>query len=346
MKEYYEGLRLYREKQCVSALMVDGPDAGKKALFTIETGKPEQIAGDLTAISPELISKMAEESTVLADTARGRVFLERIGGKRKLVICGAGHVSMPVIRIGKMLEYEVTVIDDREEYTASAAEAGADRVLCEAFTDALRKTPGDTETAFVIVTREHRYDLECLRTVLQTPYQYAGMMGSKSRTRLVRKQLLQEGYSEESLDQVHMPVGLKIHSQTPEEIAVSIMAEVISVMNAHKSGSGFPDGMAEKILMIRKGERFEKAVLTMIVKKDGEAPREPGARMLIFPDGTFMGTVGGGYAENRILDAGRAMLEGEERNKLITISMHADNDNENTMLCGGEITVYLEVIAP
>ena len=68
--------------------------------------------------------------------------------------------------------------------------------------------------------------------------------------------------------------------------------------------------------------------------------------MLIFPDGTFMGTVGGGYAENRILDAGRAMLEGEERNKLITISMHADNDNENTMLCGGEITVYLEVIAP
>ena len=346
MKEYYEGLRLCHERLCVSAVVIDGPDAGKKALFAVDTGRPEQTAGDLSGVDPDLICRAAETGPLLSGSNGSYVFLEPFGGRRKLVICGAGHVSMPIVRIAKMLGYEITVIDDREEYAERASEAGADKVLCEAFPDALQKIAGDTETAFVIVTREHRYDVECLRVVLKKTFRYVGMMGSRSRTALIRKQMEEEGVSREILETIHMPIGLKIHSQTPEEIAVSVMAEVISVMNDRRAGSGFPEDMAEKIRLIRRGERFEKAVLAVIVKKEGEAPREPGTKMLILPDGTFTGTVGGGYAEAKILEAGRSMLAGEERDTLLTISMHADKKEQNVMLCGGEITVYLEVIEP
>ena len=312
-----------------AAWVVDGEGAGTRALFS---GTEELF---MDPLFPEtLVKEMRElppERDGLQVIGKSRVFLERISGEKKLVICGAGHVSLCLIRLGAALGYGVTVIEDREEYAAKAREAGARQVECRPFGEALDGIAGDLSTAFVIMTREHAHDLECLRRILKKPFAYAGMMGSRSRAEQVRKQLTEEEYEAEKIRAVHMPIGLPIGSRTPEEIAVSVAAELISVLNAADPGEGFPPGMAEELAAGAQG------VLAMIAEKSGEAPRRPGTRMLVRSDGSFLGTVGGGYAEAVILEKAREMIaEGRGGSRLVRVSM-----KKGTMHCGGEIEVFL-----
>ena len=317
------------KEQLRAAWVIDGEGAGSKALF----GPSGELFRD--PLFPEIpareIGGMPPEKDGLLTAGNSRVFLERISAGRKLVLCGAGHVSLCVIRLGVMLGYEITVIEDREEYAAKAQEAGAQQVICRPFGEALDGIAGDLSTAFVIMTREHAHDVECLRRILKKPFAYAGMMGSRSRTEQVRSQLLEEGYDPEKVQAVHMPIGLPIGSRTPEEIAVSVAAELISVLNAADPGEGYPPGMAEELAGGTQG------VLAMITEKNGEAPRKPGTKMLIRKDSSFLGTVGGGYAEAVILEKARAMMAEESASSmLVRVSM-----KKGTMYCGGEIEVFL-----
>ena len=182
-----------------------------------------------------------------------RIYRERIGRTPKMIICGAGHVSMPVIRMGKMLGFTVTVIEDRPKFADHARAAGADQVLCEPFSDGLSKIRGDSDSWFIIVTRGHRYDTECLEAILRKPYAYVGMMGSRRRVAIVKDQLEEKGVERALLDAVHTPIGLKIGAETPEEIAVSVMAEIIQVKNA---GTGDKGGRAGGVLCGTSGSAF------------------------------------------------------------------------------------------
>ena len=330
MPGFFEEVVKRKGKEPLRAVwVVDGEGAGSKALFGTagelfrDPFFPEAIAQEIRTMLPE------QESLMTIDGSR--VFLERISGGKKLVLCGAGHVSLCVIRLGVMLGYEVTVVEDREEYAGKAREAGAQQVVCRPFGEALDGIAGDLSTAFVIMTREHAHDLECLRRILEKPFAYAGMMGSRSRAEQVRNQLLEEGYDPGKVNSVHMPIGLPIGSRTPEEIAVSVTAELISVLNAADPGEGYPPGMAEELAGRTRG------VLAMIAEKNGEAPRRPGTKMLVRKDGSFLGTVGGGYAEAVILEKAREMIaNGSTFSKLVRVSM-----KKGTMHCGGEITVFL-----
>ena len=236
---------------------------------------------------------------------------------------------------GRMLDFEITVIEDRKEFADRALQAGARHVICRSYADALAEIEGDAATAFVIVTRAHTHDLECLRLILGKPFGYAGMMGSRHRTGLIREQLLEEGSDPEQVSRVHMPIGLAIGSRTPEEIAVSVMAQSIQVMNEADAGEGFPEEMTEEICRLIRAEKA--GILSMIVEKNGEAPRKPGTKMLVRRDGSFLGTVGGGYAEAQILKRAREMMERNEcRPDLVRISMQ-----KGVMMCGGEIAVFM-----
>ena len=312
-----------------AAWIIEGKNAGAKALFdrqgTVfrEERFPEELAGTIRTAQPGIL-----------ESEGSRVFLERISDGKKLVICGAGHVALCVIRIAVTLGYEVTVIEDREEYAEKARAAGAHHVLCRPFGEALDGIADDPLTAYVIMTREHIHDVECLRRILKKEFAYAGMMGSRSRTEQVRQQMLEEGFDARKVELVHMPIGLPIGSRTPEEIAVSVAAELISVLNAADPGEGFPPGMAEELAAGPDG------MLAMIVEKTGEAPRRPGTKMLIRADGSFLGTVGGGYAEAEILKTARQMIsEGNRESRLLRITM-----KKGTMHCGGEITVFLTAV--
>ena len=321
----------------LAAWIIEGKGAGAGAVFSRETGGPALLFRD-DAFPPalaEFVRMLPPGETGIVGTEDTTLFLEQISGGRKLVICGGGHVALSLVRLAVLTGFDVTVIEDREEYAMRASAAGAPHVVCRPFGEALDRIEGDGATAFVVMTREHAHDMGCLRRILGKSYAYAGMMGSRSRSEGIRNQLLEEGYDARKVRELHMPIGLPIGSRTPEEIAVSVTAELISVMNASDPGESFPPGMAEELAGQPRG------VLAMIVEKQGEAPRKPGTRMLVRADGSFLGTVGGGYAEAEILrTAGQMIREGSGESRLVTIGM-----KKGTMHCGGEITVLLLPLA-
>ena len=157
-----------------------------------------------------------------------------------------------------MLGFEVTVLEDRPKFADHVRKAGADNVICAPFKEGLAKIGGDSDTWFVIVTRGHRYDAECLEIIVEKQNAYIGMMGSKRRVAIVKDQLEKKGIDREDLERVHTPIGLKIKAETPEEIAVSIMAEIIEVKNSREKAGGYSkvesEVMQKALLMMRKGE--------------------------------------------------------------------------------------------
>ena len=163
------------------------------------------------------------------------VVLEVVRPRLKLVVFGAGHVGQSVALIGGMLGYEVIVVDDRHEF--ASRERFQDRrirlLVADPITGAERAQINQG-TAVVIVTRGHQSDELCLKTVLQSRATYLGMIGSRRRVLGVFKRLTADGFSEESLSRVHAPIGLRIGARTPQEIAVSILAEIIEHVNKPK----------------------------------------------------------------------------------------------------------------
>lgn len=166
-----------------------------------------------------------------------RVFWNRVEKKRRAVIAGGGHISLPLTQILAIAGFEVTVIDDRPEFANRSRFPEAKEIICNDFTHALGESLLDSSTAMIIVTRGHRYDLDCLRAVINTKPCYLGMIGSQRRIRSIIQQMLDEGYDAHLLSHLRAPIGLDIGAQTPEEIAVSIAAEVIAV---YRGGSYLP----------------------------------------------------------------------------------------------------------
>ena len=276
------------------------------------------------------------------------VFAELLGNETRIVICGAGHVSMPVISIARMMGCHVTAIDDRENFVRNALDHGADEGICAGFEDALADIEGSRDTYFIIVTRGHKYDTECLMSIVKKPYAYIGMIGSRHKVSLVRDALAAAGVAQEVIDSVHMPIGLSIGAETPEEIAVSIMAEIIEVKNKDKRNCGFPKDLMNAL----QREGRDSAVLATIISKEGSSPRAAGTRMLAGRDGIIAGTIGGGLAEARAVARAAEMLkEQPAHNKnngtkpvVMKIDMAGNDIDNSDMICGGMIEVMLETV--
>lgn len=289
----------------------------------------------------------ARENYVTPGTEEGgncRVFRERISRTPKLVICGAGHVSMPIIRMGKMLGFTVTVLEDRPKFADNARAAGADTVICEMFRDGLSQVKGDSDTWFVIVTRGHRYDTECLEAILKKTYAYVGMMGSRRRVAIVKDQLAEKGVDREALERVHTPIGLKISAETPEEIAVSIMAEIIQVKNSRERGGGYSK---ELLGDLTDPAKPGKRVLATIISRKGSAPRGVGTKMLIREDGSTVDTIGGGCVESEIIQKALLMMRMDGPGlQICRVDMTMDAAEDEGMVCGGVVEVMLEMVGP
>ena len=171
-----------------------------------------------------------------------QLFIDAQVPPHQLLIVGAGHIAAPLAEIGHICDFEVTVLDDRPQYANRQRFPTADRVIAGAFTEELRQLRSgqptfDENTYLVLVTRGHQYDVACLLEVLDDPVAYIGMIGSQRRIRAVYELLEREqGVAPEKFDRIHAPIGLAIGAQTPAEIAVSIMAEIISVQRRVAGG--------------------------------------------------------------------------------------------------------------
>lgn len=343
MSGFYEKLsELHPDYDTLAVTFVEGEHIGEKALFS----KGELIYETVNGVFPRSLQKLMIETHMsgLLQIGGQRIFCEILGSEKKLVICGAGHVSIPIIRMGKMLEFQVTVIEDRPLYADHARNALADEVLCDDFCHALSTIKGDPDTYFVIVTRGHRYDLDCLEEILLKSSAYIGMIGSRVRVKRVKDLLIEKGFEEERLNKIYAPIGLAIGAETPEEIAVAIMAEIIQVKNHAKRSGGYSKEIKKAIYQEDTGEMPK--ILATIVSRKGSAPREVGTKMLILKDGTTVGTIGGGCVEADVCRKAHSMLaEDNEKAKLYSVDMTGRDAEEEGMVCGGVVEILLERIS-
>lgn len=315
-------------------------ESGKGTILAENKGKWDSVQST-GLVSIGLVST-GLVSAGLVEQEGMRVFCEKIGNQPVMVICGGGHVSIPIIYLAKSIGFRTIVLEDRPLFADHARAAGADQVICEAFDQAMEKIQGTPDTYFIIVTRGHRYDAMCLRAAVLKKNAYVGMMGSRKRVGIVREKLAEEGIPIEKLEKVHMPIGLSIGAETPEELAVSIMAEVIQVKNrARRSGD-----YTKELLDVLTGKKDEekKRVLAVIVSRKGSAPREIGTKMLILEDGTTVGTIGGGCAEGEVIRKAILMMRREEcLHEVLKVDMTGKEAEDAGMVCGGTIEVYMEM---
>lgn len=314
-----QGLRAGAKNEVLTIL--DGPLRGAKALRS-----------DGKLVWQSAVGGIRQEIDQSA------IFVDRIFEERKLVICGAGTVSLALIPLAHMLDFHISVLEDRRDFAKDARVAGADRVICADFAEALKQVAGDDNTYFVVMTREHQYDALCLQVIMQKESAYVGVMGSRRRTELLRQKLLEQGISQATVDRLHAPIGLAIGAETEMEIAVSVMAEIIKASNYKNS---FPAKLCAAALKAK-----QPFVLATIISRQGSAPRDIGTKMLIFAD-TIVASIGGGTLEARIIKRGRKMLADKEvKDVWEKVDLTGAHQEAGYMLCGGMVDVLLEYVDP
>ncbi|MDO4834164.1 MAG: XdhC/CoxI family protein [Bacillota bacterium] len=165
-------------------------------------------------------------------------FVENFKGTSRAYIFGGGHVAQALDPVLRHVDFETTIIDDRKEYAnATRFPHARECIVCDDFDNCFNNIEPDEDSFLIIVTRGHKGDLQVLRQALRKPHAYLGMIGSRRKNALLFEQLKKEGFTEEELEGVYTPIGLEIKSETPEEIGVSIAAEIIKVRAEHNESA-------------------------------------------------------------------------------------------------------------
>ena len=155
-------------------------------------------------------------------------FIEAYTTPPTLVLAGGGHVSRAISNIAKTLGFRIFVIDDREEFSNADRFPEAEQTIVSDYASGFEKLPIGTNSFIVIATRGHRYDTAATAAAMRTPASYVGLLGSRRKTILIYEELFAQGFTMEQVKSVRSPIGLSISARTPEEIALSIMAEIVA----------------------------------------------------------------------------------------------------------------------
>lgn len=190
---------------------------------------PELAAAALAAALDRLARGQAAARTLRLPAGEFRLYAEPYAPPPTLLVVGSGHVAQPLAAMGKLAGFRVAVLDDRPEYANRARFPTADLLVVDDFLPGLRRLPIGPGWQVVLVTRGHTHDMACLRELLDRPVDYLGMIGSRHRVRAVFEMLQAEGADPARLERVHAPIGLDLGADTPAEIAVAILAELVWV---------------------------------------------------------------------------------------------------------------------
>ena len=209
---------------------------GSKALIKSSGGKVGLLSGGVE-LEKKILSEgkgllKEKKPKVLAFNSESRkmeILLEPNFSEPTVYLFGAGHVSEQLAPLAKKVHFKVVVIDDREMFANRERFPEADEVIVSEFERCFDQLNIDDSSYIVIVTRGHLYDGFVLEQALKSNARYIGMIGSKKKIRTLYQNLMQKGMTKETLDRVYAPIGIDINSETPQEIAVSIVAELIKV---------------------------------------------------------------------------------------------------------------------
>ena len=285
------------------------------------------------------------ETAARTFTAEGGSYVRNFRPRERLILLGGGHISQPLCRYAADLGFAVTVVDDRPSFANTRRFPEAAEVICRDFPGALEQLSVCERDYVAVITRGHRYDADCLRTILSGPFpRYLGMIGSRRRVAGLFG-LLEEGFPQELLEAVHAPIGLPIGALTVQEIAVSIAAELVQCRRREtprrsKAAVLVTEDVDLPLLRFLAEDLAPKALLT-VYETSGSTPVKSGAMMAVDRAFRTAGTIGGGCSENAVLmEACRLIGSGEDR--CVTVDMSNDVAEEEGMVCGGQMKVLIE----
>jgi xanthine dehydrogenase accessory factor len=235
----------------IEAIALRGEHIAVVRILNIESGESSTVTVNNRKLTPPLsdqkltaqILAATENLTSTGGTAdlveclneqgtSASLAIEIVRPKHDLLVFGGGHVGQAVALIGALIGYDVTVVDDRAEFvTRQRLPDPRINLLVSDYGSASQRVTISSGTIVVIVTRGHQHDETCLKSVVGSNAAYIGMIGSRRRVLSVFKKLVTGGVPEQDLQRVHAPIGLRIGAKTPQEIAVSILAEVIGHVN-------------------------------------------------------------------------------------------------------------------
>jgi len=196
----------------------------REAMSVLREGKAKMLHFDLTG-------EEVEADQMLCGGEMD-IFIEPILPQPTLYIFGAGHISLSISKIAKMIGFRIIVIDDRAEFANPGRFPEADMILVEQWEQAFPKLQINDSSYIIILTGNHITDQRVLEWALGTEAKYIGMIASKNKREAIFSNLSAKGIAEELLNKVHSPIGLEINAETPDEIAVSILAQIVKIRRA------------------------------------------------------------------------------------------------------------------
>ncbi len=185
-------------------------------------------SGRASLVSFTMTEKDAEQDGLICG-GTVEIFIEPILSDPKLIILGAGHLGQAIARLAGPVGFEVTVLDDRDSFASRERFPDADILVIDSFDSPLDQLKIHGNSFILVVTRGHRHDQLATEGALRTNARYVGLVGSRRKIKIIVEKLLEKGVSPQSLRRLYAPIGLDIGSETPEEIAVSVMAELIAL---------------------------------------------------------------------------------------------------------------------
>lgn len=291
-------------------------------------------------ISSEQINTVKTENDDL-------VIIEPYFPKPRLIVFGGGHIAKPLCEFANRVGFLVTVIDDRPYFANTLRFPEAKEVICEDFKKSFDSITFRENDFVVIVTRGHRHDGLVLRNVINHDLRYIGMIGSKRRVKGLKEELISEGFSKDTLENICSPIGMDIFAVTPDEIAISIVGQLISYKNRRFINNkaikhSYPEFDVDVISKINDEDPMPKALLTILSSK-GSVPRKAGAKMIAYIDGRTLGSIGGGCSEAEVLNKAREMMNDNLSYSIEHVDMTGEVAESIGMVCGGTMEVLIEV---
>lgn len=326
-------------------MIEEGQSLQIKTTFSNESGSLDELSRNIeiiqsgdyenfTVVKPQLIQQDNLFTTI-----------EPVFPRERLIILGAGHIAMPLCEFSAKCGFNVTVVDDRQAFANTERFPMASEVICDSFEHAIESLKITSYDYVVVITRGHKHDAKCLRTLFKgVQSAYLGMIGSRRRVRGLLEMLKEEGYEQSRLDAICSPIGLNIGSVTPEEIAISILSEVISYkrLPANNQVERYINGSDLEYDMIEylASNNNPQAVVTVIETK-GSTPRGVGAKMSVDTHGNVTGSIGGGCSEGAIIRDAIDII-GTHQYQIAFIDMTGDVAESEGMVCGGTMKVLIE----
>jgi xanthine dehydrogenase accessory factor len=271
------------------------------------------------------------------------ILVERFMAKPRLVILGGGHIALALSSIAHLTDFDTLIYDDRPGFANTQRFPTARQVFCDSFSNLARHITFGPSDFVVDVTRGHLHDKECLEVILAGPEPaYTGMIGSRRRVAIVMSQLEDEGFDAQRIARVHAPIGLKIGAQTPSEIAISIMAQIIEVKRGmQQDRAPWLSGDLELVECIARAGFCPEAVITVLAT-EGSVPTEAGCKLGMTYEGSLAGSVGGGCTEAEAIQIGREVIR--NGGWKLHIADLTDTAEDEGMVCGGTMQLLIEKV--